>query len=105
MTKSIIGKKYIASDNSYLINLTYPGRDVRLAGMVGENPKEAKIVSEPYMFGIRTFTDEEAVLETFINVRYKKDIIRVLYHEDNVNACLGGRIQSNFNNHRGFFLT
>ena len=32
MKLSIIGKSYIPNDTSYCINLSYPGRDVRLAG-------------------------------------------------------------------------
>lgn len=58
MKKSIIGKNYIPNDTSYSINLSYPTRDVRLAGSsnpmngeILENPKECKIVSEPYEIG------------------------------------------------------
>ena len=92
------GKKYIPSDTSYFINLTYPTRDHRLAGtMVGEQePKECEIVSEPYEFEILTDILGEPITHWFINVKYKKDICRVLFKECNVDADLEQRIEKHY---------
>ncbi|AGO47359.1 hypothetical protein Phi19:1_gp069 [Cellulophaga phage phi19:1] len=91
--KNIIGKTYIASDNSYSINLTYPQRDCRLAGCNLSRPKATKIVSEPYLFRIKSNVMDEGFEHEFINVEYNGDIFRVLYNERNINASLADRIK------------
>ncbi|QQO97027.1 hypothetical protein Nekkels1_27 [Cellulophaga phage Nekkels_1] len=92
--KNIIGKTYIANDNSYSINLTYSNRDCRLAGCYISKPKLAKIVSEPYTFRIKSNVMDEGFEHKFINVEYNGDIFRVLYNERNINASLSDRIKS-----------
>jgi hypothetical protein len=92
----LVGQNYISKDTSYLINLTCIGHDVRLSGNHhGKDPVLTKIVSEPYEFTIRNkYKDGSGafVKHTFINVEYKKDIFRVLYDSENVNADLEKRI-------------
>ncbi len=94
--QSIIGKPYIANDNSYSINLTTKSTTVRLAGTARGHPKLAIIVSEPYtaFIGIVQKTC------TFVNVRYEKDIIRVLFKEANITDDLEERKEQNRFNHR-----
>src|SRR5690349_17704181 len=98
--KTIIGRKYIARDNSYSLNLTYQKRDYHLAGTFNENPKEALIVSEPYKQTIESW-DIKKELE-FINVEYEGDTIRVMYFESAVDDDLQERILKNHNRH--YFL-
>lgn len=97
MKESLIGKTYIASDNSYCVNLSYPERDYRLAGTLKpyQPPREAIIVSEPYPFMINFYrgVPEKARKHIFINVEYQHDIIRVLYFSHNVEANLESRLQ------------
>jgi hypothetical protein len=88
--ESLIGKKYISSDNSHSKNLTGK-EDYCLAGTDISKPKEAIIVSEPYKEKIFYFKQEFEY--TFINVNYKKNTIRVLYFEKNVNVDLKTRIK------------
>ena len=89
---SYIGKKYIANDNSYCLNLSDPhGADYRLAGTIDEDPKEAEIVSEPYEFDIKSFKGEYRTY-TFINVKYNGDIIRILFDERWVDNKLEDRL-------------
>ena len=87
--KSIIGQSYISNDNSYMINLTTPEIDYRLAGtLLGDNPIVTKIISEPYEFGIKSIANNELKTYQFINVEHDGYIFRVLYQENNVNADL-----------------
>ncbi len=45
------GKKYVPTDNSYLMCLTKVGKDRRLAGtMIGDRPVIVTIISEPFIF-------------------------------------------------------
>lgn len=94
--ESLIGKNYVASDNSYSVNLTYPTRVHKLAGtnVPLQNPIIAKIVSEPYQFKIRPTQSKIENIHWFINVEHQNDIIRVLYQERNVNADIKERIRS-----------
>ena len=96
--ESIIGKPYIASDNSYLVNLSYPSRNVRLAGTSIEDPKLAKILTDPYKVNIRTDIHRDiGVNHTFIQVEYKGDTIRVLYQPHNITDDLVNRIKTKNN--------
>lgn len=94
--ETLIGKKYVSFDNSYTLNLTNQNRDYRLAGMHGENPKEATIVSEPYKQIIDSIVDGKKEYD-FINVEYEGDTIRVLFYEKAVDADLQERIEKNKN--------
>lgn len=92
--KTLIGKKYIAVDNSYCLNLTNQDRDYRLAGTYVDEPKEATIISEPYKEVVESVVGGKKEYE-FINVEYEGDTIRVLYHENAVDANLNERINEN----------
>lgn len=97
--KSLIGQKYISSDNSYHLWLS---RDTynqdkglpELAGTLFKNPVETIIVSEPYEQEVLNVV-EERVTKQFINVRYQRDICRVLFYVDNVGADINKRIAEN----------
>lgn len=88
----IIGRTYLASDNSYLLNLTNPNEDFRLAGCpvyneeelrwVKKDPIPVTIVSEPYECTVEFMGKFN--LRTFVNVQYKDYTIRVLFNERNV---------------------
>lgn len=99
--ESIIGKKYIAIDNSYSLNLTNQKRDYRLAGTGNDNPKEAIIISEPYKQDVECIVSGIKSYD-FINVKYEQDTIRVLYHEQAVEADLQECIRKN--NNRWFLM-
>ena len=58
--------------------------------------KNTKIVSEPYEFEILTDILGEPITHWFINVKYKKDICRVLFKECNVDADLEQRIEKHY---------
>lgn len=93
---SYIGKKYIARDNSYCLNLSDThGDDYRLAGTHNEDPKEAEIVSEPYKFDIKSSSGEYRT-HTFINVKYNGDIIRILFDE----RCVDNELEDRLSLHR-----
>ena len=87
--ETIIGKTYIPSDNSFLLNLT-TGLDCRLAGSLNPDilPKQTIVVSEPYEFRVRIAYLSSSNLLTFINVQYKEDVYRVMYKEENLNRSL-----------------
>ena len=89
----IIGRTYLASDNSYLLNLTNPEKDFRLAGthkyneegtgFVKDNPRiPAMIVSEPYECMVEFLGKFH--LRTFVNVQHGDYTIRVLFDKRNV---------------------
>jgi len=91
-----IGKKYVPSDNSYTKNLT-GNRNYYLAGnLLGDIPKETTIVSEPYKetIEIGVFSKQEKEC-FFIDVKYKKDTLRVLFYEKNVDRDLQSAIDQN----------
>lgn len=83
--KSLIGKKYIPRDNSFILILS---RDIyrkslissRLAGSINELPKECIIISEPYKQKVGDDIHE------FINVSYNNDEFRVLFYQSDVDA-------------------
>jgi len=84
---SYLNKKYVPNDNSYAKNLTGL-EDYCLAGnMLGDDPKEVLIVSEPYKEDIDSLYSGKREHE-FINVLYMGDTIRVLFSEINVNKDL-----------------
>ena len=89
----IIGRTYLANDNSYLLNLTNPEKDFRLAGtskydeegmcFVKDQPRiPVMIVSEPYECSIETYGGFR--LCTFVNVQHGDYTIRVLFDKRNV---------------------
>ena len=86
--ESIIGKTYIAKDNSYMINLTNPDVDFRLAGtLVDKEHIPVTIVSEPYELPKETvFLGEGSTTKIykFINVTHQGYVISVMYFEDGV---------------------
>lgn len=94
--ESIIGKKYIAVDNSYSLNLTNQRREHWLAGTVNDNPKEAIVISEPYKQNVECVVSGIKSYE-FVNVEYEGDTIKVMYHEKAVDADLEERIRKNSN--------
>tara|TARA_R110000782_G_scaffold178772_2_gene269622 strand:+ start:1551 stop:1862 length:312 start_codon:yes stop_codon:yes gene_type:complete len=94
MKKSIVGKKYIPNDSSYLKNITNPKIDCRLAGTVmGYDPKECEIVSEPYQDSIESCTGH--LIHMFVNVSYDGSVFKVLFNERNIEANLEERIKRN----------
>jgi len=103
--KTIIGKTYIANDNSYIENLTDKNRDHRLAGTCFELPKQAIILSEPYTKLIKCvgLSDKEYL---FIDVEYLGDKISVLYNEQcvdkNLQEVIRKRLEIKFN---GFYFS
>lgn len=99
--ESIIGKKYVAIDNSYSLNLTDQKREHYLAGTGFDNPKEAIIVSEPYKQDVECIVSGIKSYD-FINVKYEQDTIRVMYHKQAVEADLEERIRKN--NNRWFLM-
>ena len=100
--ESIVGKTYIASDNSYSLNLSNPGKNRYLAGNnVGEKAKETIIVSELYDFTIVSNIEGNPPKSyKFVNVKLGEEIIRVLFYERNVNVNLGIRLERNEELHR-----
>ena len=102
--KTIVGKKYITSDNSYSVNVSNPSKDVRLAGTLKPltAPKEAIILTEPFKHEIKGYRTDS--VSDFINVEYEGDIIRVLYYEGNIDACLKIRIKEDMDTVEKFKL-
>lgn len=96
--ESIIGKRYIARDTSYMINLTNPQKDFRLAGIrkidplfgIGEeyeqNPIPVMIVSEPYDLPKESmFSDGfETKIHKFVNVTHMGYVISVLFYPEGI---------------------
>ena len=89
--KSIIGKNYVPSDNSYSVNVTksgnypYKNEPTYLAGTCFNIPKVCTILSEPfecdcYIHGISNPKN----IHTMIMVRYNQETHMVLFDKKNV---------------------
>ena len=90
------GKKYVSSDNSYTKNLTGYENYYLAGNLLGDIPKETIIVSEPYKEKIETGIFSKNEKECFfIDVKYKKDTLRVLFYEKNVDRDLQSAISKN----------
>lgn len=90
---SLIGKSYIAFDNSYTKRLDTDNQEdlPSFAGTVNSDPKESKIISEPYMLVVGSFKQEYK----FIDVEYNGEKYRVLYHALGVDSDLNEALLEN----------
>lgn len=101
---NLIGMKYVPNDNSFLLCLSDQYRVERLAGtMIDPVPKETTIVSQPYIFEVKTAIGTYEKYN-FINVKYQDDVFRVLFRHSNVNVTIEERIKNNIRNNLGFTL-
>jgi len=93
------GKKYVPNDNSYTKNLTGCENYYLAGNLLGDIPKETTIFSEPYKEKIEicVFSKKEKEC-VFIDVKYKKDTLRVLFYEKNVDRDLQSAIDQNERN-------
>jgi hypothetical protein len=88
---SIIGKKYIPSDNSWAVNITkagdypYKSEQSHLAGTYNTNPKTTIIVSEPFMCNtLTTVRKDSKHKHLMILVEFQEETHAVLYDASNI---------------------
>lgn len=84
---SIIGKKYLPSDNSYSVNVTsstlfpYKSKQIYLAGIVNEEGKECTILTDPFDCSIIHSVNKSVVLLPMIIVQYGNTTACVMYYK------------------------
>lgn len=103
---SIIGKKYLAFDNSYILNLSinkmYKFKNPLFAPC-DANPKGiiTTIVSEPYLQTISRrvnisykITVYKVETHLFVNVLHDNHVYRILYNPEGVDKKINGMVRN-----------